>query len=200
VHLRLCNVRLQRRPPEHRCNTGCILGYPPQQYIHWQSSCWEYVWIWILVPFSSGKLLSDWHCPDILTVPFVNHISCDQTRCRSSRRVSGRTPTEVFALATPKSTNACPKRCLQRSIFLPACSYAQFPEGPSYTTAVCPKYTPMGEFTNNVAHSNMFYGLRCVADELVRDDACRPSYPLRQIDDLCCSSQAAFLCIPQRSP
>lgn len=32
------------------------------------------------------------------------------------------------------------------------------PEGPSTTTTVCPKFTPMGEFTNNTAHSNMFYG------------------------------------------
>lgn len=34
------------------------------------------------------------------------------------------------------------------------------PEGPSYTTSVCPKFTPLGRFENNVAHSNMFYGLR----------------------------------------
>ncbi len=34
------------------------------------------------------------------------------------------------------------------------------PEGPSFTTSVCPKFTPLGEFSNNAAHSNMFYGLR----------------------------------------
>jgi len=34
------------------------------------------------------------------------------------------------------------------------------PEGPSFTTSVCPKFTPLWEFKDNVAHSNMFYGLR----------------------------------------
>ncbi len=34
------------------------------------------------------------------------------------------------------------------------------PEGPSFTTSVCPKFTPLGLFQNNTAHSNMFYGLR----------------------------------------
>ncbi|GAX81123.1 hypothetical protein CEUSTIGMA_g8557.t1 [Chlamydomonas eustigma] len=39
-------------------------------------------------------------------------------------------------------------------------SLASFPTGPSATTTVCPKFTPLGEFSNNRAHSNMFYGLR----------------------------------------
>lgn len=34
------------------------------------------------------------------------------------------------------------------------------PEGPSFTTSICPKYSPLGAFRNNVAHSNTFYGLR----------------------------------------
>ena len=29
------------------------------------------------------------------------------------------------------------------------------PTGPSATTTVCPKFTPLGQFTNNRAHSNM---------------------------------------------
>lgn len=32
------------------------------------------------------------------------------------------------------------------------------PEGPSYTTSSCPKFTPLASFLNNVASSNMFYG------------------------------------------
>ncbi|KAJ9512732.1 hypothetical protein QJQ45_019041, partial [Haematococcus lacustris] len=38
--------------------------------------------------------------------------------------------------------------------------FLQNPEGPSATGNVCPKYTPMGAFINNTAHSSMFYGLR----------------------------------------
>ena len=34
------------------------------------------------------------------------------------------------------------------------------PEGPSATTTSCPKFTPLAQFKNNVAHSNMFYGFR----------------------------------------
>jgi hypothetical protein len=35
------------------------------------------------------------------------------------------------------------------------------PEGPSETEfPVCPKFTRLGKFENNRAHSNMFYGLR----------------------------------------
>lgn len=34
------------------------------------------------------------------------------------------------------------------------------PEGPSATATSCPKFTPLAQFRNNVAHSNMFYGLR----------------------------------------
>lgn len=33
------------------------------------------------------------------------------------------------------------------------------PEGPSATAASCPKFTPLAQFKDNVAHSNMFYGL-----------------------------------------
>ncbi len=32
--------------------------------------------------------------------------------------------------------------------------------GPSFTSSVCPKFTPLTMFANNVAHSNDFYGLR----------------------------------------
>jgi len=34
------------------------------------------------------------------------------------------------------------------------------PTGPSYDPNVCPEFSPLGEFTNNVAHSNGRYGLR----------------------------------------
>jgi hypothetical protein len=34
------------------------------------------------------------------------------------------------------------------------------PEGPSTTTTSCPKFTPLAQFKDNVAHSNMFYGFR----------------------------------------
>lgn len=34
------------------------------------------------------------------------------------------------------------------------------PEGPSMTTTSCPKFTPLTQFKDNVAHSNMFYGFR----------------------------------------
>jgi hypothetical protein len=34
------------------------------------------------------------------------------------------------------------------------------PTGPSYDPNVCPEYTKLGEFSNNVAHSNGRYGLR----------------------------------------
>ncbi|KAG1667228.1 hypothetical protein FOA52_009793 [Chlamydomonas sp. UWO 241] len=34
------------------------------------------------------------------------------------------------------------------------------PTGPSATDTVCPKFTSLGQFKNNRAHSNMFYGLR----------------------------------------
>ena len=35
-----------------------------------------------------------------------------------------------------------------------------FPDGPSFSPTICPKHSPLGGFHNNVAHSNMFYGLR----------------------------------------
>ncbi|GIL53442.1 hypothetical protein Vafri_9024 [Volvox africanus] len=46
------------------------------------------------------------------------------------------------------------------------------PEGPSYTTTVCPKFTPLLEFTNNTAHSNMFYGLRIHPEFYPRNIPC----------------------------
>ena len=41
--------------------------------------------------------------------------------------------------------------------------------GPSYTTSVCPKFTQLGEFRNNTAHSNMFYGLRIYPEYFPRN-------------------------------
>jgi hypothetical protein len=34
------------------------------------------------------------------------------------------------------------------------------PTGPSFDPNICPENNPLGEFTNNVAHSNGRYGLR----------------------------------------
>eukprot|EP00798_Chlamydomonas_sp_ICE-L_P008885 gene8886-3764_t len=48
-----------------------------------------------------------------------------------------------------------------------------FPSGPSATTSVCPKYTPLGEFSNNRAHSNMFYGLRIHPQYFPKEVPCR---------------------------
>lgn len=53
----------------------------------------------------------------------------------------------------------------------------QNPEGPSYTNTVCPKHTPMGEFFNNTAHSNMFYGLRVHPEYYPREDPCAWNTP-----------------------
>ncbi|EFJ47177.1 hypothetical protein VOLCADRAFT_92355 [Volvox carteri f. nagariensis] len=46
------------------------------------------------------------------------------------------------------------------------------PEGPSYTTTICPKFTPLLEFTNNTAHSSMFYGLRIHPEFYPRNIPC----------------------------
>ncbi|KAG2432951.1 hypothetical protein HXX76_008679 [Chlamydomonas incerta] len=46
------------------------------------------------------------------------------------------------------------------------------PEGPSYTTSVCPKFTPLGRFENNVAHSNIFYGLRVHPEYYPKKEPC----------------------------
>eukprot|EP00798_Chlamydomonas_sp_ICE-L_P018974 gene18974-25550_t len=47
------------------------------------------------------------------------------------------------------------------------------PTGPSATTSVCPKFTALGEFSNNTAHSNMFYGLRIHPEFYPKQDPCR---------------------------
>ncbi|KXZ54727.1 hypothetical protein GPECTOR_4g796 [Gonium pectorale] len=46
------------------------------------------------------------------------------------------------------------------------------PEGPSFTTTICPKFTPLVEFSNNTAHSNMFYGLRIHPEYYPRNTPC----------------------------
>lgn len=50
------------------------------------------------------------------------------------------------------------------------------PEGPSFTTTVCPKYTQLTEFSNNTAHSNMFYGLRVHPEFLPVTNPCAYDY------------------------
>jgi len=51
------------------------------------------------------------------------------------------------------------------------------PEGPSFTRDVCPKFSPMGDFKDNVAHSNMFYGLRCGGGVFVWHASALPEVP-----------------------
>ncbi|GFR40478.1 hypothetical protein Agub_g1045 [Astrephomene gubernaculifera] len=46
------------------------------------------------------------------------------------------------------------------------------PDGPSTTTTVCPKFTPLLEFTNNTAHSNQFYGFRIHPEYYPRNVPC----------------------------
>jgi hypothetical protein len=49
------------------------------------------------------------------------------------------------------------------------------PEGPSRTTESCPKFTPLRVFKDNVAHSNMFYGLRIHPEFYPKINPCHPS-------------------------
>jgi hypothetical protein len=50
------------------------------------------------------------------------------------------------------------------------------PEGPSTTTTSCPKFTPLAAFKDNVAHSNMFYGLRIFPEYYPKVNPCDSSY------------------------
>ena len=46
------------------------------------------------------------------------------------------------------------------------------PEGPSFTTSVCPKYMALGAFEGNAAHSNRFYGLRVHPEWFPEENPC----------------------------
>jgi hypothetical protein len=48
------------------------------------------------------------------------------------------------------------------------------PLGPSYTESICPENTRLGEFRNNVAHSNQRYGLRIFHRLIPRTRPCDP--------------------------
>lgn len=48
------------------------------------------------------------------------------------------------------------------------------PTGPSWTTTICPENTRLGEFRNNVAHSNGRYGLRIFHKLIPRTRPCDP--------------------------
>lgn len=46
--------------------------------------------------------------------------------------------------------------------------------GPSFDPNICPENSPLGEFTNNVAHSNERYGLRIFHNLMPRTYPCSP--------------------------
>ena len=46
--------------------------------------------------------------------------------------------------------------------------------GPSFDPNVCPENSPLGEFSNNVAHSNGIYGLRIFHNLIPRTYPCKP--------------------------
>jgi len=48
----------------------------------------------------------------------------------------------------------------------------QSPEGPSFTTSMCPKFMPLGEFRGNAAHSNLRYGLRIFPEYYPNSEPC----------------------------
>lgn len=48
------------------------------------------------------------------------------------------------------------------------------PTGPSFDPNICPENSPLGEFTNNVAHSNGRYGLRVFHKLIPRTFPCSP--------------------------
>jgi hypothetical protein len=51
-----------------------------------------------------------------------------------------------------------------------------FPEGPSFTTNYCPKFVALRRFANNVAHSNMFYGLRIHPEYYPKTNPCDSTF------------------------
>lgn len=48
------------------------------------------------------------------------------------------------------------------------------PEGASFTLDVCPKFTALAVFLNNVAHSNLLYGLRVFPEFYPNSRPCDP--------------------------
>jgi hypothetical protein len=48
------------------------------------------------------------------------------------------------------------------------------PMGPSFDANICPENSPLGEFSNNVAHSNGKYGLRIFHNLVPRTNPCSP--------------------------
>jgi len=50
------------------------------------------------------------------------------------------------------------------------------PLGPSFTSSVCPENSQLGEFSNNVAHSNGRYGVRIFHNLVPRENPCSPLF------------------------
>jgi hypothetical protein len=107
-------------------------------------------------------------------------------------RCSSHTATDMIAAQSPGHHGAqLQQQCIKLALLTAACcavhcagsaAYGFWyrmltnPEGPSTTTTSCPKFTPLAAFKDNVAHSNMFYGLRIFPEYYPKVNPCDSSY------------------------